>query len=47
HRLASKRLKLPKQVLTLASTEAIKRAVLAGMGFALVSLQSIEWEVQA
>jgi DNA-binding transcriptional LysR family regulator len=47
HRLASKRLKLPKQVLTLASTEAIKRAVLAGMGFALVSLRSIEWEVQA
>jgi DNA-binding transcriptional LysR family regulator len=47
HRLASKRLKLPKPVLTLGSTEAIKRAVLAGMGYALVSLQSIKWEVQA
>jgi DNA-binding transcriptional LysR family regulator len=46
-RLASKRLKLPKPVLTLASTEAIKRAVLSGMGYALVSLQSIELEVRA
>ena len=46
-RLASKRLKLPKPVLSLASTEAIKRAVLAGLGYALVSLRSIEWDVQA